>query len=156
MILYVKTYSKRFVQPYFKPLKWTKVGSIIASKVFISTKILLWNFLNSIDTFIFSTGLYVNWTLHFYIALLIHWICKKNDIHKTDWIVQKWPTIPVYIIKCCEAFLAVTLPFKSHCLYAYSYFCGLKHSNPDCFSCQFTKINFWVPMQRYVSLFYKC
>ena len=50
-----------------------------------------------------------------------------------------------YIIKYCQAFLAVKLPFKSHCLYAYSYFCGLKHSNPDCFSCQFTKINFWVP-----------
>ena len=82
---------------------------------------------------------------------------KKFDIHKVNWIVQKWPTIPMYIfkfyiIKCCQAFLAVKLPFKSHCLYAYSYFCGLKHSNPDCFSCQFTKINFWVPMQRYVSL----
>ena len=30
-----------------------------------------------------------------------------------------------YKIKCYQAFLAVTLPLKSHCLYAYSYFCDL-------------------------------
>ena len=132
--------------------------SIVTSKVFICTKILLWNFLNSIDIFIFSRGLYVNGTLLFCIAALIYWISKKIDIHKMAWIVPKWPTIPInmskfYIIKCCQAFLAVTSSFKSHCLYAYSYFCGLKQ---DCFSCQLTKFNFWVPMQRYVSLCYKC
>ena len=95
-----------------------------------------------------------------YYSVLLLWIIefvKKLDIHKMDWIFQKWPTITMYILKlyiirCCQAFLAVKLPFKSHCLYAYSYFCGLKHSNPACFSCQLTKIYFWVPMQRYVSL----
>ena len=47
---------------------------------------------------------------------------------------------------------SVTLSFKSHCFYAYSYFCGLKHSKSHCFSCQFTKMSFEVPMQKYVSL----
>ena len=78
------------------------------------------------------------------------------DMHKMDWIVQKWPTIPIYmskfyIIKCCQAFLGVISSFRSHCLYAYSYFCGLKHSEPGCFLSQLTKINFWVPVQRYES-----
>ena len=131
--------------------------SIVTPKVFICFKILLWNFLNSIDIY-FSVDDFMLMGLYFSVLLLwfIEFV-KKIDIHKTDWIVQKWPTIPMYIfkfyiIKCCEAFLAVTLPFKSHCLYAYSYFCGLKHSNPDCFSCKFTKNNFWVPRQLYVSL----
>ena len=105
----------------------------------------------------FSRWLHVNGTLLFCIAPLIYWICKKNDIHKMAWIVQKLPTIPInmskfYIIKCCQAFLAVISSFKSHCLYAYSYFCGLKHSKSHCFSCQLTKINFGVPMQKYVSV----
>ena len=74
------------------------------------------------------------------------------DIHKMGWIVQKCPTIPInmskfYIIKCCQAFLAVTSSFKSHCLYAYSYFSVLKHSKSYCISYQLTKINFEVPMQ---------
>ena len=78
------------------------------------------------------------------------------DMHKMDWIVQKWPTIPIYmskfyIIKCCQAFLGVISSFRTHCLYAYSYFCGLKHSEPGCFQSQLTKINFWVPVQRYES-----
>ena len=96
--------------------------------------------------------------LYFFVLLL--WFVKFVrifDIHKIGWIVQKWPTIPInmskfYIIKCYQAFLAVTLPFRSHCFYAYSYFCGLKHSKSHCFSCQLTKINFGVPMQKYVSL----
>ena len=145
------------MQTYFKPLKWTKIGSIIAAKVFISTKILLWNFLNSIDTFIFSKDFMLIGLCFFVLLLWIIEFVKKLDIHKMDWIFQKWPTITMYILKlyiirCCQAFLAVKLPFKSHCLYAYSYFCGLKHSNPACFSCQLTKIYFWVPMQRYLSL----
>ena len=156
MILYVKTYSKRFVQPYFKPLKWTKIGSIIASKVFISTKILLWNFLNSIDTFIFSKDFMLIGLCFFVFLLWIIEFVKELDIHKMDWIFQKWPTITMYILKlyiirCCQAFLAFKLPFKSHCLYAYSYFCGLKHSKSHCFLCQLTKINFGTPMQKYVS-----
>ena len=72
--------------------------------------------------------------------VLLFWFIefvKFFDIHKMDWIVQKWPTIPTYmskfyIIKYCQAFLAVKSSFKSHCLYAYSYFCDLKHSKPDC------------------------
>ena len=73
----IKTYSKRNVQPYFDATIDHILVHFKGSKGFICTKILLWNFLNSIDTFIFSTGLYVNWTLLFCIALLIHWICKK-------------------------------------------------------------------------------
>ena len=102
----------------------------------------------SVEDFIFIG------TLLFCIAPLIYWIF---DIHKMGWIVQKCPTIPIhvakfYIIKCCQAFLAVPSSFKSHCLYAYSHFSVLKHSKPYCFSCQFTKINFDVPMLKYVSL----
>ena len=44
---------------YHVPIKRTKMWSIVTSKVFICTKILLWNFLNPIDIFIFSAGLYV-------------------------------------------------------------------------------------------------
>ena len=98
----------------------------------------------------FITGLHFNGNLLFCIAPLIYWICKLF------WYVQKWPTIPIYmskfyIIKCCQAFLGVISSFRSHCLYAYSYFCGLKHSEPGCFLSQLTKINFWVPVQRYES-----
>ena len=94
-----------------------------------------------------------------YFSVLLLWFIefvKKVDIHEMAWIVPKWPTITInmskfYIIKCCQAFLAVTSPFKSQFSYAYSYFCGLKHSKSHCFSCQLTKINFGVPMQKYVS-----
>ena len=94
----------------------------------------------------------------FFFVLLLWFTEFVNffDMHKIDWIVQKWPTIPIYmskfyIIKCCQAFLGVISSFRSHCLYAYSYFCGLKHSEPGCFLSQLTKINFWVPVQRYES-----
>ena len=93
-----------------------------------------------------------------YSVLLLWFIDFVNffDIHKMGWIVQKCPTIPIhmskfYIIKCCQAFLAVTSSFKIHCLNTYSYFCGLKYWKLHCFSCQLTKINFGVPMQKYVS-----
>ena len=76
--VHIKTYSKRNVQPYFDATIDHILVHFKGSKGFICTKILLWNFFNSIDTFIFSTGLYVNWTLLFCIAHLIHWICKKN------------------------------------------------------------------------------
>ena len=100
--------------------------------------------------------------LYFFVLLL--WFVKFVrifDIHKMGWIVQKWPTIPIYmskfyIIKCCQAFLAIASSFKSHCLCTYSYFCGLKYSKLHCFSCQLTKINFGVPMQKYVSLILTC
>ena len=93
-------------------------------------------------------------------SVLLLWIIEFVnffDIHKMGSIVQKWPKIPIhtskfYVIKCSQAFLAVESSFKSHCLYAYSYFCGLKHSKSHCFSCQLTKINFGVPIQKYVSL----
>ena len=109
-------------------------------------------------TYSFSVENFILMGLCFSVLLLwfIEFV-KFFDIHKMGWIVQKWPTIPIhmskfYIIKCYQAFLAVTLPFRSHCLYAYSYFCGLKHSKSHCFSCQLTKINFGVPIQKYVSL----
>ena len=131
--------------------------SIVTSKVFICTKILLWNFLNPINIF-FSVENFILMELCF--SVLLIWFIefvKNFAIHKMGWIIQKWPTIPIhlhkfYMIKCCRAFLSVTLSFKSHCLYAYSYFCGSKHSKSHCFSCQLTKINFGLPMQKYVSL----
>ena len=109
-------------------------------------------------TYSFSVQVFV--LMGFWIFVLLLWFIefvRFFDMHKMDWIVQKWSTIPIemsklYIIKCCQAFLAVISSCKSHFLYAYSYFCGLKHLKPDCFSCQLTKINFWVPMQTYVSL----
>ena len=66
------------------------------------------------------------WDLGFFVLLL--WLIefvRFFDTHKMDWIVQKWPTIPIYlskfyIINCCQAFLVVTSSFKSHCLYAYT------------------------------------
>ena len=58
-------------------IKWTKMWSIVTSKVFICTKILFWNFLNFIDILIFSTGLCVNGLLLFCIVPLIYWICKN-------------------------------------------------------------------------------
>lgn len=133
--------------------KW----SIVTSKVFICIKILQSNFLNSIDILIFSRGLYFNGTFLFCIAPLIIEFVNFLNIHKMGWIVKKWSTIPIfvskfYIIKFSRAFLAIKSSFKDHCLYAYSYFCGLKHSKSHCFSCQLTKINFWAPMQKYVSL----
>ena len=125
----------------------------------IFTKILMWNFLNSIDIFICSRGLY---SMALYFSVLILWFIefvKKFHLHRMGWIVQKWPTIPIYMskfytIKCCQAFLDDTLSLKSHCLYGYSYFCGLEHSKSHCFSCQLTKINFGVPIQIMCYLFY--
>ena len=38
-----------------------------------------------------------------------------------------------YVIKYCQAFLAVSSSFKSQCLYAYSYFCGLNTQNHTVF-----------------------
>ena len=121
--------------------------SIVTPKVFIGFKIFLWNFLSSIDIY-FSVDDFMLMGLYFSVLLL--WfieVVKKIDMHKTAWILQKWQTIPInmskfYIIKCCQAFLAVTSSFKSHCLYAYSYFSVLKHSKSYCFSCQLTKIRF--------------
>ena len=94
-----------------------------------------------------------------YFSVLLLWFIefvKKVDIHETAWIVPKWPTITInmskfYIIKCCQAFLGVISSFRSNCLYAYSYFCGLTHSELGCFLSQLTKINFWVLVQRYES-----
>jgi hypothetical protein len=130
--------------------------SIVTPKVFICFIKNLWNFLNSIDIY-FSVDDFMLMGLYFSVLLLwfIEFV-KKIDIHKMAWIVQKWPTIPInmskfYIIKCRQAFLAITSYFKSHCLYAFSYFCGLKYWKLHCFSCQLTKINFGVPMQKYVS-----
>jgi hypothetical protein len=95
---------------------------IVTPKVFICFKILLWNFLNSIDIY-FSVDDFMLMGLYFSVLLLwfIEFV-KKIDIHKMAWIVQKWSPIPMnmskfYIIKCCQAFLAVTSSFKSHCLY---------------------------------------
>ena len=130
--------------------------SIVTSKVFICTKILLWNFLKSIDILILAEDFML---MGLCFSVLLLWFIEfvKNFVlHKMGWITQKWPKIPIYmskfyIIKHYQAFLAVTLPFRSHCLYAYSYFCGLKHSEPGCFLSQLTKINFWVPVQRYES-----
>ena len=59
-----------------------------------------------------------------------------------------------YIIKCWSAFLVDISSFKSLFLYAYTNFCGLKHLKPDCFSCQLTKVNFWVPMKDMCHLSY--
>ena len=95
-----------------------------------------------------------------YFSVLLLWFIefvKKIDIHKMAWIVPKWPTIPInmskfYIIKCCQAFLAVTSSFKSHCLYAYTYFCGLKYSKLHCFFMPINQDQFWGPNAKYVSL----
>ena len=130
--------------------------SIVTSKVFISNKILLYNFLNSIVVFI-SLQDFILMVICFFVLLL--WFTEFVnffDMHKMEWIVQKWPTIPMYmskfyIIKYCQAFLGVISSFRSHCLYNHSYFCGLKHSEPGCFLSQLTKINFWAPVQRYES-----
>ena len=131
--------------------------SIVISKDFKCTKILFLNFLSPINIFILVEDFIL---MRLCSSVLLLWFIefvKFFDIHKMGWIVQKWPTIPIHmskfhIIKCCQAFSAVTLSFKSHYLYAYSYFCGLKHSKSHCFSCQLTKINFGVPMQKYVPL----
>ena len=58
----------------------------------------------------------------------------------------------IYNSICCQAFWVVKYLFESKLWYAYSYFCGLKHSKSHCFLCQLTKINFGVPMQKWVSL----
>ena len=71
-----------------------------------------------------------------YFSVLLLWFIefvKKMTYIEMAWIVPKWPTIPInmskfYIIKCCQAFLAVTLPFKSHnlCLFLLLWLKSLK------------------------------
>ena len=117
--------------------------------------------LNSIDIFI-SLQDFILMVICFFVLLLWFTEFVNNfDVQKMDWIVQKWPTIPIYmskfyLIKCCQAFLGVISSFRSHYLYAYSYFCGLKHSKSHSFSCPITKINFGVPMQNMCHLSYAC
>ena len=70
---------------------------------------------------------------------------------KTFWTPQNWLTIiqdrsKIYISMCCQVFWVVKLLFESKLWYAYSHFCSLKHSKSDCFSCQNTRVNFWVPI----------
>ena len=133
--------------------------SIVTSKVFIQQ-----NFVAEL----FEFYLHIHFSLQDIILMviccfvLLLWFSEFVnffDMHKMDWIIQKWPRIPIYMskfytIKCCQAFLDDTLSFKSHCLYGYSYFCGLEHSKSHCFSCQLTKINFGVPIQIMCYLFY--
>jgi hypothetical protein len=135
--------------------------SIVKSKVFIWTQFLFWNFLNFITVLIFSTGLCANGLLLFCIAPLIHWICKnfcftQNRLDYPKMANNSNINDKIFIIKCWSAFLAGTSSFKSLFLYAYTNFCGLKHLKPDCFSCQLTKVNFWVPMKDMCHLSYKC
>ena len=94
-----------------------------------------------------------------YFVVLLLWFIEFGrifELYKIHWINQNWLTIlqdrsKIYISICCQAFWVVKLFFDSKFWYAYSYFCGLKHSKSHCFLCQLTKINFGTPMQRYVS-----
>ena len=52
-------------------------------------------------------------------------------------------------ILSCKTFISEQV------LIQFTYFCDIKHSKSDCFSCQNTEVNFWVPMQRYVLLILK-
>ena len=131
--------------------------SIVTSQVFICIKTFLRNFLN-LMRYSFSVEDFMLMGLCF--SVLPLWfieLVKIFDMHKMGWIVQKWLTISThmskfYVSKCCQAFLAVKSPFKGNFLYAYSCFCALTDSKSHCFSCQLTKINFGVPMQKHVSL----
>jgi hypothetical protein len=98
-IMYLKTYSKWNVQPFFTTYKMDQNVVYCNIKGLHMHQNLLWNFLNSFDVFIFSTGLYVNGTLLFCMTLLVYWICKIFYIHKINLIVQKWTTISIYMSK---------------------------------------------------------
>ena len=124
-----------------------------APKLYCGTFLIPWTYSFSVEFIL--VGLYFSVLLLLFIQFV-----KFFDVHKMGLIVQKWSTIPIhmskfYQIECCKAFLAVTSYFKSNFLYSYYYFCGLRHSKSHSFSCQLTKINFGVPIQKYVSLILK-
>ena len=110
-------------------------------------------------TWIYSIYLkdFVNWNLLFCIALLIFWIWKNF------WTVQNALNLPKLAknhTRWVQNLFHYMLPSILSCktfiweqvLLWFTYFYDIKHSKSDCFSCQNTEVNFWVPMQNYVLL----
>ena len=128
----IKTYYKWNVQPYFSTYKMDQNVVCCNIKGLHMHQNFVLDFWISL-TYSFSVQVFV--LMGFCIFVMLLWFIefvRFFDMHKMDWIVQKWSTIPInmpkfYKIKWCQAFLAVMSSFKSHCLYAYSYFCGLEH-----------------------------
>ena len=95
-----------------------------------------------------------------YFVVLLLWVIEFGrifELYKIHWINQNWLAIlqdrpKINISICCQAFWVVKSLFDNKFWHTYSHFCGLEHSKSDCFSCQNTEVNFWVPMQRYVLL----